>query len=485
MKGHEDVKVIVNQEAEAELSLDVTELSWEADETSAKVINVISNGEWTFEGVPAWLQSSKKETSLRLFPKNENTSKAPKTGKVIIKLGDLTKEVLLTQEGKTYKISQALELLTGTVSIIVKGTVSGLYNDGLVLTDETGSILVLTEEADKNYSLGDVLTVDGKPKQMNNNCVMALYNNPSIVIISKGDGTYTYPTEYVTVENKKQLESYTGVNAIQYSKIIGYLTKDSGDSGDYYALNINGASNIMRVLNLDESIDVSEKKYYEVYAYFAGQDKQFFNTILTSELVQTEAPFEYIIKATPSNINFPAESADTTLESLIETNAEEWTYEATSITASQTSDWLAIERDGNKLKFTPKSNFEDSELTSREIKIILTGGTATATIIIKQDALNAGGGDIEVSVDSVVWENGDVSMKLVGITADEWSYELKSEDGSDTSWLGVYPRGFNALMLIPAPLEEGATSGRKVILVIKSGSATKEIPCEQKLATQQ
>ncbi|MDE7097228.1 MAG: hypothetical protein K2O47_07035, partial [Muribaculaceae bacterium] len=133
--------------------------------------------------------------------------------------------------------SDVLGAIASGDNIQVNGIVTGICNQGFILTDKGGSILVyIGKSFDKNsYALGDQLEVSGAVSSYNKG-----FQLPATSIINQvGTSTVSYPApKVVTGADMDQAITRTDDATAEYVQFTGKLSI----SGNYYNITVAGAT---------------------------------------------------------------------------------------------------------------------------------------------------------------------------------------------------------------------------------------------------
>lgn len=169
----------------------------------------------------------------------------------------------------------------------VKGTVAGVYGQGLLLSDESASILVYTGTA-TDSKVGDIVTVQGTTSKYNS--LIQFGNKPAAPVITK----IKTDDEYVaSVPQQLDLE---GMNALITTPVVvpvayvGTLNISTSGTNTYYNIALDGTTAVRGSLSAllpDEAADVAalDGKKVVVNGYFvgaSGSTTKNFTTLLTS-----------------------------------------------------------------------------------------------------------------------------------------------------------------------------------------------------------
>ena len=193
--------------------------------------------------------------------------------------------------------------LDDTLSATV--TVTAQCSRGLILTDNTGSILYYNQNINlSEYPIGTILTVNGKVSQYNHG--LQLTDAATLTVTTPGDGSYTYPTPTAyTAQMLTEAAAVTDNILATYVTIEGKLSI----SGSYYNVIVEGTDVQGSVYYpTDQVIGMLEDgKTYKLTGYFtaiSGSSTKYFNIIVTginvSEVggvesvgIDLNAPVEY------------------------------------------------------------------------------------------------------------------------------------------------------------------------------------------------
>ncbi|MEG0789411.1 MAG: hypothetical protein RR258_04005 [Alistipes sp.] len=170
--------------------------------------------------------------------------------------------------------------VTAAGDYIIQGKVSATYARGVILSDESGSILLYLN-AVPNYSLGDVLKVKGAASEYNS-CMQ--FGPASEVSMQGKTPKFTFPTP--AIMNGAAMDAYLTAATIKYVSYTGTLKI----SGSYYNIFIDGATTAQGSLQypnpaqIDPSLD---GKKVVVSGYLSSVSKKsgapkFANTIVTA-----------------------------------------------------------------------------------------------------------------------------------------------------------------------------------------------------------
>lgn len=180
----------------------------------------------------------------------------------------------------------------------VKGTVTATYAQGVVISDNTGSILVY-QKTTSNYSLGDVLEVKGTITKYSG---FMQFGNTAEIKCLEHRTAVKYP-EPETM-NGDQLTAWCNTPSFKYVKVKGTYTTD----GKYYNLDIEGTGARRGSISYPVSgiIDPSlNGKEVELVGYLSGFSAKYIYFMATS-VVEAGAA----VDCTPVGIAANAEAGD-------------------------------------------------------------------------------------------------------------------------------------------------------------------------------
>lgn len=172
--------------------------------------------------------------------------------------------------------------ITGVGDVLtVTATVTAQASNGVILTDETGSIFYYNTSIDlTEYPIGSVVNVNGEVSEYNNG--YQLTNSATLDVTSKGNGTYTsYPTATVyTAEMLTSAISKTGNYLASYVTIEGQLKVN----GNYYNIIVEGTEVQGSVYYPTEAIksQLTDGNSYKITGYNTSAKSPYFYVIATS-----------------------------------------------------------------------------------------------------------------------------------------------------------------------------------------------------------
>jgi hypothetical protein len=174
-------------------------------------------------------------------------------------------------------------VLAATGDYNVKGEVVGTYQRGFLVQDETGTVLVYTNQDVPNVSVGDVVGVKGSTSKYSGYMQFA---NAEISFLERKT-TFAYPTTATDISG--DVDGWATSNApMTYAKIKGTLSI----SGTYYNITVAGATRQGSISYpapglVDAALDGQE---VELTGYVIGIQSKYVNFMATSLTAAGAAP---------------------------------------------------------------------------------------------------------------------------------------------------------------------------------------------------
>lgn len=147
----------------------------------------------------------------------------------------------------------------------VIGKVTAICKMGFILTDETASILYYDKTYSGGYTIGDEVEIQcSKVAAFNKGLELEKDNCTSVVKISEGSGTYSYPTPRAMAAGDIDAAVIRTENALaEYVSITGELSI-SGTGGKYCNIIVEGTANQGSIYQITDEMKAtltSGKKY--------------------------------------------------------------------------------------------------------------------------------------------------------------------------------------------------------------------------------
>ncbi|MDR0893075.1 MAG: choice-of-anchor J domain-containing protein [Mediterranea sp.] len=166
----------------------------------------------------------------------------------------------------------------------VKGEVIATYQRGFLIKDETGSVLVYTNQVKPNVSVGDVVGVEGATSKYSG---YMQFNAGAAITYLERKETFAYPAAATDIS--ATLDAWAGSTpAMTYVKIVGTLTI----SGNYYNIEVEGATRKGSISYPAAGlVDVSlAGQKVELTGYAIGLTSSYVNVMATSLTAEGASP---------------------------------------------------------------------------------------------------------------------------------------------------------------------------------------------------
>ena len=208
----------------------------------------------------------------------------------------------------------------GTYNVL--GTIAAVANNYYIMTDGTANIAIYT--ADIDLKIGDKVLVEGSVQRGKDNKFATdawQFASPSCTKVSSGNQVAHSPKEY----DGQMVEDALGETCTcPEVKFSGKLYK----SGNFYNIYIKGTSKLAGLYNqVSGSWDEWDGKNVIVKGYLA-QQYNYFN-VVPYEVVEDQNPAPFITSISESELNFPAEGGEKTINIGVTTESG-WELSATS-----------------------------------------------------------------------------------------------------------------------------------------------------------
>ncbi len=180
-------------------------------------------------------------------------------------------------------------------AVSIKGYVSAVCTQGIIVTDNTGSILVYKATG---FAVGDEVTVEGTISSYNKGFQLDTTKGAVCTKTgTKADGV-TYPTP--TVIDGAALDALLGQATDEYAKYV-QIMGTVAVSGNYYNFNVEGAAKATGSfygLSDEQKSQLKDGDKITLYGYFSSISRQsgepkFINIIVTKIVAGTPAAGDY------------------------------------------------------------------------------------------------------------------------------------------------------------------------------------------------
>ncbi len=217
----------------------------------------------------------------------ETVTAEGKEGHTIIKTFTTAKDIVFESSKPTVlklsltddniKENVTISKITGAGTYSVTGaTVMAVYNQNIIVSDATGSILVYASSSSHGYKVGDVLDINGTVKEFNQ-----IFEFDKPTVSKTGTTTVTYPAavEY----DKDKIEAYATASVIEYGHALG-----TASSSDRAVTLADGT-----VLNIYGDLSSVDGRVVDIYGYAFGYytGKKLVNFLYTSTTVDESHPY--------------------------------------------------------------------------------------------------------------------------------------------------------------------------------------------------
>ena len=297
-------------------------------------------------------------------------------------------------ESKTVTVKQAAPIKTQTIaevlsldkdsSVKTEGIVVAKYERGILISDDTGVILVYNGSSVAPV-VGDKVSVSGKKGEYYGWAQIA---SPITIEVVSSENEVTYPN--VTELDGTGMDNLLSATSVSYIQYTGTLTI----SGTYYNVGVEGATTAIGSIQYPvASLGLSDMhgKKIKVTGYHVGiSSNKYVNTMATSvEVVETEeepetpAPVINILTASP--IEVAANGGNGTFSYAIGNPT------TATITATDNAEWLTL-----GVPTSTSVSYTVIENTGAERIATITlayEGAESKTVTVKQAAAEQVGGD--------------------------------------------------------------------------------------------
>ena len=297
-------------------------------------------------------------------------------------------------ESKTVTVKQAAPIKTQTIaevlsldkdsSVKTEGIVVAKYERGILISDDTGVILVYNGSSVAPV-VGDKVSVSGKKGEYYGWAQIA---SPITIEVVSSENEVTYPN--VTELDGTGMDNLLSATSVSYIQYTGTLTI----SGTYYNVGVEGATTAIGSIQYPvASLGLSDMhgKKIKVTGYHVGiSSNKYVNTMATSvEVVETEeepetpAPVINILTASP--IEVAANGGNGTISYAIGNPT------TATITATDNAEWLTL-----GVPTSTSVSYTVIENTGAERIATITlayEGAESKTVTVKQAAAEQVGGD--------------------------------------------------------------------------------------------
>ncbi|MEG2061330.1 MAG: hypothetical protein RRY33_05680 [Alistipes sp.] len=185
-----------------------------------------------------------------------------------------------TGGGEPAEVINKISEIVAVGDYIIQGKVSATYARGVILSDESGSILLYLN-AVPNYSLGDMLKVKGAVAQYNG-CFQ--FGNTAEVTLLSRTPEFTFPTPETM--NGAALDAYLTAPTIKYVTYTGTLSISTNKGKTYYNVAVEGTTTAQGSLQYPNPAQIDPTlngKKVVVSGYLSSvSSKKYANTIVTS-----------------------------------------------------------------------------------------------------------------------------------------------------------------------------------------------------------
>lgn len=307
------------------IKLSANTLEFEQAEDS-ETITLTANRDWVVE-VPAsassWLTVTPTSGSASEDPQTitievKENPQSNRSAKLVFNASLVSDDLMVSQAGpeggnpyqEFYEGAQDAEFT-------LEGTIAAINNNGVIINDGAGNVMVYNSAsnyvAPTDVAIGDLVSVEGAKDIHNDFPQLKISSYSAIKVVTKGDGTFTYPAPVVV--DAESFSTLDRDNCI-YMQFEGTLSK----SGHYYNIEIDGVGETGSLQSPLASLGADE--YVGKRAVFTGYQCAGGAGFLNMLLVNVGASTSPYLSVSPSTVSIPAAGGESEIN--ISGNVE-WT----------------------------------------------------------------------------------------------------------------------------------------------------------------
>jgi hypothetical protein len=282
-------------------------------------------------------------------------------------------KLTLTDDNVEESVTISKITAAGTYSV-TGATVMAVYNQNLIVSDATGSILVFASSSSHGYKVGDVLDINGTVKVYNQ-----IFEFDKPTLSKTGTATVTYPAavEYDT----EKITAYATASVIEYGHALGTASSS--------ARTVTLADGT--VLNIYGDLSSVDGRVVDIYGYAFGYyaSKSLVNFLYTSATVDESYSYLATNPKSGETITWNADESGTTSAQTITitVNSKATGYKV----SDESADWSVTNNGDGTLTVYPKAaNTSTTAEKTLDVTVTHLDNTAlTSTVHLVQKVSGA------------------------------------------------------------------------------------------------
>lgn len=303
-------------------------------------------------------------------------------------------------------IEAAIATADGSEAIVNEATVVGIYNKGFLMQDETGKLLVYTNQT-ATVAIGEKVKVEGTVTSYGGFKQFAAVKNasgeygPAPVVTSLGTGTFTQPSPERL--DGAGMDAYLTAPAVKYVEYTGTLNI----SGNYYNVIVEGASKAKGSIAypIEGSVDAAlNNTVVTVRGYAIGVSGTVYVNTMLVELVG-EVSTEPSLSVSPSSLSFSADGGSKEITATLKNSTD-------AITAESNNAQFTVAVAGNVITVTAAANSTTDAINGT---VTVKAGSLSKEVAVSQSGKSTGAEKtLTFSFKDVVAQNTDLTVNGYG-----------------------------------------------------------------------